>query len=125
MSYGSDMDIFDNPFECGFDKYVDLNSDIVFLGRENLIKIKEKGIKKKLMGVKIESKFVDVSQGIPMLDLKDNEVGQLRSAAYSPKFNKVVGIAMIEKNFWEVAKKFKINIDGNFVSGEICNLPIV
>ena len=104
---------------------VDLNSDIVFLGRENLIKIKEKGIKKKLMGVKIESKFVDVSQGIPMLDLKENEVGQLRSAAYSPKFNKVVGIAMIEKNFWEVAKKFKISIDGNFVSGEICNLPIV
>ena len=125
LSYGSDMDIFDNPFECGFDKYVDLNSDIVFLGRENLIKIKEKGIKKKLMGVKIESKSIDVSQGIPMLDLKENEVGQLRSAAYSPKFNKVVGIAMIEKNFWEVAKKFKINIDGNFVSGEICNLPIV
>ena len=125
MSYGSDMDIFDNPFECGFDKYVDLNSDIVFLGRENLIKIKEKGIKKKLMGVKIESKSIDVSQSIPMLDLRENEVGQLRSAAYSPKFNKVVGIAMIEKNFWEVAKKFKINIGGNFFSGEICNLPIV
>ena len=77
------------------------------------------------MGVKIDSKFIDVAQGLPMLDLKDNEVAQLRSAAYSPKFNKVVGIAMIEKNFWEVAKKFKINIDGNFVSGEICNLPIV
>ena len=104
---------------------VDLNSDIVFLGRENLIKIKEKGIKKKLMGVKIESKSIDVSQGIPMLDLKENEVGQLRSAAYSPKFNKVVGIAMIEKNFWAISKKFKINIDGNYVSGETCNLPIV
>ena len=125
LSYGSDMDIFDNPFECGFDKYVDLISDIVFLGKENLIKIKEKGINKKLMGVKIDSKFIDVEQGLPMLDLKDNEVGQLRSAAYSPKFNKVVGIAMIEKKFSEVAKKFKINIDGNFVSGEICNLPIV
>ena len=54
------MDIFDNPFECGFDKYVDLNSDIVFLGKENLIKIKEKGINKKLKGVKIDSKFIDV-----------------------------------------------------------------
>ena len=125
MSYGSDMDIFDNPFECGFDKYVDLNSDIVFLGKENLIKIKEKGINKKLMGVKIDSKFIDVSQGIPMLDLKDNVIGQLRSAAYSPKFNKVVGIAMIEKNFWETSGKFKINIDGKFISGETCNLPIV
>ena len=49
--------------------------------------------------VSIESKFIDVLQGIPMLDLKNNEIGQLRSAAYSPKFNKVVGIAMIEKGF--------------------------
>ena len=39
-----------------------------------LIKIKEKGINKKLMGVKIDSKFIDVEQGLPMLDLKDNEV---------------------------------------------------
>ena len=60
-----------------------------------------------------------------MLDLKDNEVGQLISAAYSPKFNKVVGLAMIQKKFYAISKKFKINIDGNFVSGEICNLPIV
>ena len=125
LSYGSDMDIFDNPFECGFVKYVDLNSDIDFLGKENLKKIKEKGVNKKLMGVKIDSKFIDVSEGIPLLDLKDNVVGQLRSAAYSPKFNKVVGIAMIEKNFWKISNKFKVSIDGKFVSGETCNLPIV
>ena len=76
------------------------------------------------MGVKIELNFIDVSQGLPILDLKDNKIGQLRSAAYSPKFNKVVGIAMIEKNSWGIHKKFKINLDGNFVSGETCNIPI-
>ena len=25
LSYGNDMDIYDNPFECGFDKYVNLD----------------------------------------------------------------------------------------------------
>ena len=49
--------------------------------------------------MKIELKSIDVEQGIPILDLKDNKIGQLRSAAYSPKFNKVVGIAMMEKNY--------------------------
>ena len=53
LSYGNDMDINDNPFECGLDKFVNLDNDIKFLGKENLIKIKEKGINKKLMGVKI------------------------------------------------------------------------
>ncbi len=125
LSYGSDMDIFDNPFECGFDKYVDLNSDIVFLGKENLKKIKDKGIKKKIMGVKIDSKFIDVSQGIPLLDLKNYEIGQLRSAAYSPKFNKVVGIAMVKKDFCIESLKFKVKSNDNSFTGEICSLPIL
>ena len=38
LSYGNDMDINDNPFECGFDKYVDLESDIVFFRKRKLKK---------------------------------------------------------------------------------------
>ena len=29
----------DNPFECGFEKYVNLDTDIDFLGKEKLKKI--------------------------------------------------------------------------------------
>ena len=50
--------INDNPFECGFEKYVNLDSDIIFLGKENLKKIKSDGIKRKLMGVQIETKIL-------------------------------------------------------------------
>ena len=49
LSYGNDMDNDDNPYECGFDKFVNLDSDIVFLGKEKLKKIKLEGIKKKLI----------------------------------------------------------------------------
>ena len=45
MSYGNDMDINDNPLECGFDKYVNLDADIIFLGKQSLIKIKKMGLK--------------------------------------------------------------------------------
>ena len=51
ISYGNDIDINDNPFECGFDRFVNLDNDIDFLGKEKLIKIKEEGISKKLMGL--------------------------------------------------------------------------
>ena len=54
MSYGNDMDITDNPFECGFEKSVKLESNIIFLAKKSLIKIKNEGIKRKLMGVKID-----------------------------------------------------------------------
>ena len=125
LSYGNDMDIGDNPFECGFDKYVHLESDIVFLGKENLKKIKEKGIKKKLMGVKIESTTISINEGIPILDLDNNEIGELRSGAFSPRFKKIVGIAMVKKDFSNISQKFQIKLNDKLVSGEICSLPIL
>ena len=124
LSYGSDMDNNDNPLECGFDKYVDLDSDIVFLGKENLIKIKNNGIKRKLMGVKIDINKIDVSEEIPLFDPGNKVIGQLRSGAFSPKFKKVVGIAMMKKDFCKKSLKFKIKLEEKLVSGEICNLPI-
>ena len=124
LSYGSDMDNNDNPLECGFDKYVDLESDIMFLGKEKLKRIKEQGIKKKLMGVKIEANKINVFEEIPIFDLNDKVIGQLRSGAFSPRFNKVVGIAMMKINSCKESLKFKIKLDQKFTSGEICKLPI-
>ena len=45
LSYGNDMDIHDNPLECGFDKYVDLDSETIYfithlLNQNNLKKIR-------------------------------------------------------------------------------------
>ena len=37
LSYGNDIDNEDNPYECGLDKYVNVNSDINFLGKDKLI----------------------------------------------------------------------------------------
>ena len=61
---------------------------------------------------------------IPIFDLNDKVIGQLRSGAFSPKFNKVVGIAMMKINFCKENLKFKIKLEEKFTSGEICNLPI-
>lgn len=124
LSYGNDMDIGDNPFECGFDKYVNLESDIIFLGKESLKKIKKEGIKRKLMGVKINTDYIDISRTIEMTDNSKKVIGELRSAAFSPKFKKIVGIAMIKKEFCKELQKFKIMINEKPLDGEICNLPI-
>ena len=123
LSYGNDMDIGDNPLECGFDKYVNIESDIVFLGKEKLKKIKAEGVKKKLMGVKIDTKLISLTQEVPLINEK-SVIGVLRSAGFSPKFNKVVGIAMINRGFWNLGQIFQIKIDNKEFSGQICKLPI-
>ena len=44
-----------------FDKLVHLNSNVEFLGKNSLKKIWDKGIDKKLMGVKINSDTIDLN----------------------------------------------------------------
>ena len=125
LSYGNDMDNEDNPYECGFDKFINVDNNINFLGKDSLKKIRTNGIKKKLMGVKIEMRQINLIQEEKLHDINNNLIGFLRSAAFSPKFNKVVGIAMIYKEYCNQNQKFIFNFDNKKANGIICNLPII
>ena len=125
LSYGNDIDNNDNPLECGLDKYVNLDTNINFLGKEKLKEVKKNGIKKKLMGVKIETNEINVSKSIDLYDNKNSKIGELRSGVYSPHFKKVIGIAMLNKPYYEVSQTFKISINDNIFEGKVCDLPFI
>ena len=125
LSYGNDMDNNDNPFECGFDKFVNLESGIDFLGKEKLKKIKSEGIKKKLMGIQLEAKEISLASSLNVKDEKSEIIGELRSACYSPHFGNVIGIAMMNRPFWSVSQPVKIEINNNTFTGKVCDLPFI
>ena len=125
LSYGNDMDNLDNPFECGLDKHVNLDTNVNFLGKEKLKEVKKKGILRKLMGVIIEAKEINVSKSINLTNDKNLKIGELRSGVYSPHFKKVIGIAMLDKPYWEVDQTFKISINDSIFEGKVCDLPFI
>ena len=125
LSYGNDMDLGDNPYECGFDNYVNLDNDIEFLGKETLKKIRSEGIKKKLMGVKLDTNDISVTGSMNLYDSKNELIGELRSGSYNPMFKQAIGIAMIKKPYFEPSQEFKVNINGKNVSGKVCDLPFI
>ena len=124
LSYGNDMLISDNPFECGFEKLVHLNDNVEFIGKDSLKKILKNGIKRKLMGVKINSDTLNLTS-VDLLNKKKQIIGNLRSAAFSPTFKKIVGIAMINKEYCKNNEIFNINLNDNLIDGEVCELPII
>ena len=125
LSYGNDMDNNDNPLECGLDKYVNLDTEVNFLGKEKLKEVKQTGISKKLMGVIIDTKEINVSKSIDLVDDKGSKIGELRSGVYSPHFKKVIGIAMLDKPYYEVSQAFKISINDSTFEGKVCDLPFI
>ena len=124
LSYGNDMLISDNPFECGFEKLIHLNDNVEFIGKDSLKKILKNGIKRKLMGVKINSDTLNLTS-VDLLNKKKQIIGNLRSAAFSPTFKKIVGIAMINKEYCKNNEIFNINLNDNLIDGEVCELPII
>ena len=125
LSYGNDFDNNDNPFECGFDQYVNLESNVNFLGKEKLKKIKSEGIKKKLKGIKINGKKINLSSSKNIYDKNNKLIGELRSATYSPYFEQIIGIAMIEHPYYEYNNDVYVSIEGSNSMGTICDLPFI
>ncbi len=125
LSYGNDIDNGDNPYECGFDKYINIESEVNFLGKEKLKKIKSEGIKKKLMGVMLDIDKISITGSLELSDQNNNIIGELRSACYSPHFKKVIGIAMMKKPHWNVDQDIKAKINGEICTGKVCDLPFI
>ena len=105
-------------------QYIDIVSDVNYLGKKALVKISKEGIKRKLMGVKIDLDKIEMMEE-RLLHKGTSLVGQLRSAVYSPHFKKVVGIAMIKKQYWDKKTPFELEINGKKSKGLICDLPLV
>jgi dimethylsulfoniopropionate demethylase len=124
LSAGNDFDSGDNPYECGFDKYIDIETDVNYLGKKALIEISKEGINKKLMGVLIDMDKIEVTEEIPLYN-NENIIGNLRSATYSPNLKKVVGIAMIKRKFWNKTIDIELKINKQSSKGRLCDLPIV
>ncbi len=124
LSAGNDFDNQDNPYECNFDKYIDIESDVNFLGKNALIKIRKKGINRKLMGVLIDLDKIEMTEEMPLYN-SNNLIGNLRSATYSPNLKKVVGIVMTKKEYWDKKTPIELKIGDKKSKGTLCNLPIV
>ena len=124
LSYGNDFDLNDNPLECGFEKFVNLDSDVKFLGKEKLKEIKAIGVSKKLMGVKFNLDKISLAKAID-INVGSKRIGELRSAVYSPTFNQVIGIAMIDKPYFEIDTLVEIKIDNDTKTGTICSIPFI
>ena len=104
---------------------MDLDSDIVFLGKEKLKRIKSDGVKRKLMGVHIEINEISLTGSLNIMNSGGNLMGDLRSACYSPHFKKVIGIAMIKEPFCKASETGKLEIEGKNIALKVCELPFI
>ena len=124
LSYHADADIHTNPFELGFDRLINLDSEINFIGKEALKKIKQEGIKRKQVGLIIDCDPLSGPNTTFWPIEKDGKtVGKVTSAVYSPRLKKNIALAMIEVNHSELGNKLDIETREGKYSATIVEKP--
>ncbi|MDC1128451.1 glycine cleavage T C-terminal barrel domain-containing protein [Candidatus Pelagibacter sp.] len=124
LSYHADADINTNPFELGFDRLVNLDSDINFIGKEALKKIKHSGITRKQVGVEIDCKPLS-GPNTTFWELKKNNVniGKVTSAVYSPRLKKNIALAMVSIEQSEMDNELKVYTNEGIFDCKIVEKP--
>jgi len=124
LSYHADADINTNPFELGLDRLVNLDSEIDFVGKEALKKIKKDGIKRKQVGLELDYKPLEGPNTTFWTIYKDDKkIGKVTSAVYSPRLKKNIALAMIAIEHSEIGSKFKVDTNDNKINCTVVEKP--
>ena len=110
LSYHADADINTNPYEIGLDRLVNLDTDINFVGKNALTKIKQNGIKKKQVGLILDCSPLKGPNTTFWKITKNNKViGKVTSAVYSPRLMKNIALAMISIEESKIGNNVVVN----------------
>ena len=118
--YGNDMDETTTPIEAALEFAVDFKKKD-FIGREALIRKKEKGVSRKLIGFELTRRGVPRRGCTIFSDGK--EIGVVTSGNHSPSLNKGIGMAYVPTPFAEVGGELLIDIRGNAVPALVVERP--
>jgi aminomethyltransferase len=103
--YGNDIDQTTNALEAGLGWITKFDKGD-FIGRDALVKVKEAGVTRKLVGFEVTGKGIPR----PHLDIhcQGRKVGHVTSGTFSPSLKKGIGMGYVETACSEVGKILQV-----------------
>ena len=124
LSYHADVDINTNPFEVGLDRLVSFNTNVDYVGKEALTKIKKEGIKRKQVGLVLDCEPLKGPNTTFWEIIKDNKViGKVTSAVYSPRLKKNIALAIVLINESQIGNELDIKSDNSLIKAKVVEKP--
>ncbi len=118
--YGNDIDSTTNPLQAGLSWITKLGAKD-FIGKRAILEQKERGIKKRLMGIELEGRAFP-RKGYPIF-LDGKERGKVTSGIFSPSLNKGIAMGYLPVEASAQGSKVQMEIRGKLVAGEVVKPP--
>ena len=121
--YGHEIDDKTNPYEAALGWAMKpLAKD--FIGKAHILKVKEMGLKHKLIGFKMLERGIP-RQGYELKMADGQKIGWVTSGTHSPTLDEPVGIAYVETEFSPEHSQFFVDIRGKLVKAQVVKTPFV
>jgi aminomethyltransferase len=118
--YGHDMDKTTTPLEAGLGWVVKLAKGD-FIGRPALVRQKEEGLKRKLVGFEVLDR-APARDGYPVI-VDDKQVGVVTSGSPAPFLKKNIGFAYLPIEPTSVGTEFSVVVRGRNVPARVVETP--
>ncbi|EEG76222.1 glycine cleavage system aminomethyltransferase GcvT [Dethiobacter alkaliphilus] len=119
--YGHELSKDITPLEAGLNRFVSFDKEVGFIGKEALLKQKEEGIKRKVMGLEM------LERGIPREGYKikkgEEEIGWVSSGSLSPTLDKYLGMAFLDVDKAKVGDEVLVAIRKREYRARVVKLP--
>ena len=130
FNYGSDMTTEDTPFHVtGLERFVELDQEADFIGKETLRRIAEEGVDRKLVGIDIGgAPMADegaLNDAWPVLEPGGDRIGRVTAGAWSPRLERNVGYAWVPATHMDVGTPLALRASGSVRSATVAALPFV
>ncbi len=121
--YGNDIDETTSPIEAGLGWITRFVDDNDFIDREFLLKQKNSGPERKLVGFVLDGKGIP-RNGYEIEDNSGNVIGRVTSGTMSPMMNKGIGMGYVNSAFAKEGTEINILIRNKRLKAGIVRFPI-
>ena len=112
LSYGNDMTLENNIFECGLDRFVKLGKRAEYLSRTALDDVAAKGADIALVRVEFDGGKAPGLRSTWPVRNADQPVGFITSATWSPRFETNIGLASVSIEHAAIGQTLNILVGG-------------
>lgn len=119
--YGQDIDESTTPLEAGLGWLVHLDSKGEFIGREVLANQKETGVKRRLVGIEMQGRYI-ARHGYPVI-AEGKSVGEVTSGSWSPTLEKAIAMAYLPLELSKPGQSIQVEIRGKTYPGTVVKKP--
>ncbi|MCX8472346.1 MAG: glycine cleavage system aminomethyltransferase GcvT [Sediminibacterium sp.] len=121
--YGHEINEDTNPLEAGLGWIVNFNKD--FIGKESLQNIKQQGLERKIVGLKLNDMRFIPRQGFDICNAAGNKIGTITSGGLSHCLKLPIALGYVPLSETQIDNEVFISIRQQLVPAKVVALPFL